>query len=188
MPSQCVPTPSSSGSTVGQQAAARSLFGQLVIPGDGGPDTRRRLRRGELIGVPDEIIDRFGAHRILTFDRDPATHEPTVEVAHEALLEHWPLLRGWLDEDRADLRTLQHVRTAATGWERSGHDPGELIRGGRLQAALELSATGKLAAGGLETTYLQESRAAHEAAEAHGREPQPADSSGWSSGSPSPWS
>ena len=47
-----------------------------------------------------------------------------MEVAHEALLEHWPLLRGWLDEDRADLRTLHHLRSAATGWSDPDAIPG----------------------------------------------------------------
>ncbi len=32
------------------------------------------------------MLDAFGRHRLLTFDREPSTREPTVEVAHEALL------------------------------------------------------------------------------------------------------
>ena len=33
-------------------------------------------------------------HRLLSFDRDPATRGPTVEVAHEALLGSWERLRS----------------------------------------------------------------------------------------------
>ena len=32
------------------------------------------------------VVDTFGRHRLLTFDREPSTREPTVEIAHEALL------------------------------------------------------------------------------------------------------
>ena len=44
----------------------------------------------------DHIIDTYGRYRLLTFDRDPATRSPTVEVAHEALLSEWGRLRQWL--------------------------------------------------------------------------------------------
>ena len=53
------------------------------------------------------------AARLLTFDVDPSDREPTVEVAHEALLRHWPRLRGWLDEDREALRVHRHLTDAA---------------------------------------------------------------------------
>ena len=54
-------------------------------------DTRRRVRRSELATLADAqtmdaVIETFGRHRLLSFDRDPDTREPTVEIAHEALL------------------------------------------------------------------------------------------------------
>ena len=68
-------------------------------------DTRRRVRLSELAHVPDSVIDRLRrATGSLAFDRDPATREPTVEVAHEALLVRWPRLRAWIDDDRAVAR------------------------------------------------------------------------------------
>ncbi len=50
----------------------------------------------------DGVIETFGRHRLLSFDRDPDTREPTVEIAHEALLREWARLRGWIDEARED--------------------------------------------------------------------------------------
>jgi WD40 repeat protein len=125
------------GSTREQEEGIRRLFTRLVTPGEGTEDTRRRVRRSELETVPDEVIDSFGQSRLLSFDRDEATREPTVEVAHEALIREWPRLRGWLDEDRDGLRIHRHVTAAATAWETSGRDDGELYRGGRLEAAQE---------------------------------------------------
>ena len=89
---------------VGKEAA-RQLFLRLVTLGEGVEDTRRRVLRTELEGlirdrdegegdrgqysVISNVIDVFGNARLLTFDRDPLTREPTVEVAHEALLREW---------------------------------------------------------------------------------------------------
>ncbi len=52
--------------------------------------------------------------RLLAFDHDPVTREPTVEVAHEALIRNWPRLRGWLDEDRESLTIMRHLPTRPT--------------------------------------------------------------------------
>ena len=52
----------------------------------------------------ESVIDRLGRHRFLAFDRDHGTGAPTVEVAHEALLNEWARLRGWIEEGRDDLR------------------------------------------------------------------------------------
>jgi len=84
-------------------------LGEATSDGLPAPDTRRRVLRSELTSldgrpkttsVIDGVIDQFGRHRLLTFDRDPVTRGPTVEVAHEALIREWGRLRMWLDEDR----------------------------------------------------------------------------------------
>ena len=36
------------------------------------------------------MVERYGVARLLAFDHDPATREPTLEVAHEAVLREWP--------------------------------------------------------------------------------------------------
>ena len=119
------------------RAAVRRLFARLVAPGEGTEDTRRRARRSELAGVPATVIDAYGAARLLTFDVDPFDREPTVEVAHEALIRHWPRLRAWLDEDRDGLRVQRHLTDTAAGWDGRGRDAAELYRGARLAAANE---------------------------------------------------
>ncbi len=69
------------------------------------------------------------------FDHEPATREPTVELAHEAMIRAWPRLRTWLDEDRDGLRIHRHLTETTMAWLASGRDDGELYRGGRLEAA-----------------------------------------------------
>ncbi len=125
------------GLTVGEQAAARRLFSRLITPGEGAEDTRRRASMAELASVSGSVIDRFGASRLLTFDRDPRTREPTVEIAHEALIGHWPRLAAWVDDDRTGLRVLRHLTASADAWNQSGGDRAELYRGGRLETALD---------------------------------------------------
>ncbi|HEY7627087.1 MAG TPA: protein kinase, partial [Ilumatobacteraceae bacterium] len=74
------------------QAHARQLFGRLIVPGQGAPDTRRRARIGELSESDRIVADRFVDARLLVADRDMATREPVIEVAHEALFSNWPRL------------------------------------------------------------------------------------------------
>ena len=145
---------------LGDSDATRRLFGQLVVLGDDGPDARRRVRRHELVGVPDSVIDRFVAHRILTVDHDPSTRAPTIEIAHEALLDHWPRLVGWLADDRDELRAMQRLRDAARAWDDAGHDSSVLLRGARLQVANDLASARKLSAGSPELALVEASVAA----------------------------
>ena len=116
---------------------ARALFGRLVAPGMSAPDTRRRALFGELSTGMREVADLFVAARLLVADRDPATREPTVEVAHEALLTRWSRLVDWVEEDRRWLTQLQHLSTAARAWDDGGRPEAELYRGSRLEAAIE---------------------------------------------------
>jgi WD40 repeat protein len=121
------------------QAVARQIFLRLVTLGEGVEDTRRRVLRSEIVGLNvdlstvqtfNTVLDTFGRHRFFTFDLDPVTREPTVEVAHEALLREWPRLRGWLDESREDIYLQRQVARAAGEWKKSGRDSSFLIPGG----------------------------------------------------------
>ena len=89
---------------------------------------------------PPRPCERYGAARLLSFDHDPQTREPTVELAHESLIATWPRLRAWLDEDRDGLRLHRDVTGESGAWVASGRDEGELYRGARLEAAEQWAA------------------------------------------------
>jgi len=117
--------------------AARWLFSRLVWVGQDTPDIRRRAAIDELCAGPDgharEALDTFIAHRLLTAD------DGTVEIAHEIVLSAWPVLRGWIDGDRADLLIRRRVTEAAQEWSARGRDSGDLLRGGKLAMARSLA-------------------------------------------------
>jgi DNA-binding SARP family transcriptional activator/WD40 repeat protein len=119
------------------KADVRQLFARLVAPGGGAADTRRRARRSELSDAMISMADRYVDARLLTTDRDPVTREPTVELAHEALLTRWSRFAGWVEEDRRWLSQLDHLSAAAQAWHTNGRDDHELYRGARLEAAIE---------------------------------------------------
>jgi hypothetical protein len=80
----------------------------------------------------DRVIALFGRSGLLTFDRDPVTRGPTVEVAHEALLREWRRLRQWLDDSRADVRMQRILANSAAEWKRADRDASFLLHGSRL--------------------------------------------------------
>jgi class 3 adenylate cyclase/WD40 repeat protein len=151
-----------------EQAVARQVLLRLVVLGEGQEDTRRRVRLSELrsLAVATEtlegVLELFGAARLLTFDRDAATGEGTVAVAHEALLRSWGRLRGWLEEDRAGLRLHRQLTDAAQEWHALGQDEGLLYRGARLELAREWRTRHEAALNDLERAFLDASTANEE--------------------------
>jgi WD40 repeat protein/class 3 adenylate cyclase len=139
---------------------ARQLFLRLVGLGEGTEDTRRRVDRQEIDSIEvdqaamSEAVDAFGTSRLLSFDRDPRTGSPTVEVAHEALLREWRRLRGWIDAGRDDVRTHRRLAASAAEWDDSGRDPSFLLRGGHLAQIESWRQGSGLALTGLEGEYV----------------------------------
>jgi WD40 repeat protein/DNA-binding SARP family transcriptional activator len=139
------------------QLVARRVLLRLV----GGEEalTRRRVTRDELDADEDERVSRvlsvLTGRRLLVVDGD------SVELIHEALLQHWPRLRTWLEEDNQG-RVLQlRLAQAAAEWQESGRELGELYRGARLAAAVEWAeSSGAGTLNRLERDFLHESRRA----------------------------
>jgi serine/threonine protein kinase/WD40 repeat protein/DNA-binding SARP family transcriptional activator len=152
------------------KGAVRQLFLRLVTLGEGSDDTRRRVRRSELVPLADRrvmesVIDGFGRHRLLSFDRDPVTREPTVEIAHEALLRAWERLHDWIDEAREDIRTQRRLAFSVAEWEAADREPSFLLAGSRLVQVQAWSETTTLAISDEDREFLGESMAVQRAVE-----------------------
>jgi DNA-binding SARP family transcriptional activator/dipeptidyl aminopeptidase/acylaminoacyl peptidase len=148
----------------GQRDAARDVFLRLVTVDESDEDTRRRVPLTELSrlgfdeGDLQAVLTTFGRARLLTFDRDPVTRDPTVEVAHEALITDWERLRGWIDAVRDDLLVRRRITSSVREWEEAGRDPSFLLRGGRLEAAERWQGAAGLPLTDEEAAYLTLSR------------------------------
>ncbi|WP_285113757.1 BTAD domain-containing putative transcriptional regulator [Leifsonia sp. fls2-241-R2A-40a] len=113
--------------------ACRSLMLRLVHRGADGASVRRTASLAPLVADPAwrAVLDRLVAARLLTTDGDEVT------VAHEALATAWPRLDQWLEEDAEGARLVATVAAAAELWDGSGRRNDDLLRGARLQAALD---------------------------------------------------
>lgn len=146
------------------RTAARHVFLRLVTVDAGGQDTRRRVRQRELrqleldASALDEIFRRYGEHRLLTFDRDPVTRSPTVEIAHEALLTQWERLAAWVDERREDLVLHRRLVEAVAEWDASGRQLDYLPRESRLAQFEDWAGTADLALSTDEKAFLEQGR------------------------------
>ncbi len=146
------------------QRAMHQAFLRLVTVDEGAENVRRRVTRADLAALEvdaaalDEGLRRFGAHRLLTFDADPVSRAPTVEVAHEALLREWDRLRRWVEDERDQLVLRKRLDAARQEWEESHEDPAYLLRGSRLAQFDAWAAGTEMALSSGERAYLQASR------------------------------
>ena len=149
-----------------EQQVARRILLRLVSGGAGGAPTRRAASRDELDtgerGV-DAVVAKLVEGRLLV------ANESTVELVHEALIGHWPRYAEWIAEDAEGRRVAARLAVAASAWDASGRDSGELYRGGPLASAVDWVESAGDTAGlnRLERTFLTESRTA--SARAHRR-------------------
>jgi len=141
-----------------QRTVARRILLRLTAGGDGESQVRRRVPLADL----DLDRDQAAADVVaaLTQSRLLTTSEGAVELAHEALLGHWPRLRNWLEEDAQGRRLHRHLTAAAAEWATRSRDVGELYRGARLAAALDWAGEHTDELNTLEQEFLDEGRTA----------------------------
>ncbi|MDJ0601579.1 MAG: WD40 repeat domain-containing protein, partial [Crocosphaera sp.] len=125
--------------TPDEQEQARQIFIQLVRPGEGTEDTRRRANRVELGEENWHLITRkdgLADSRLVVTSRNDSEQE-TVEVVHESLIQNWDKLREWMETDRKFRVWQEQLRVAMRQWETTNKDKGSLLRGAALVNAEE---------------------------------------------------
>jgi DNA-binding SARP family transcriptional activator/WD40 repeat protein len=137
-----------------QRPVLRELLLRLVTPTPGGAPERNRVPR-RLIStdaVHERVIELLVGARLVT------TNEDAVELAHESLVDAWPRLRDWLDEDVEGQRIRRHLLLVADTWEEMGCPDSELYRGVRLAQALEWRERGRPSLAPVEQAFLEASQ------------------------------
>ena len=141
-----------------EQEAARRILVRLADTGEAGRPVRRRVPLAEVAAPGDKAarraLDVLVGRRLLTAGDD------TVEVAHEALLSHWPRLARWLEEDEQGRALRRHLAPAAREWAQSGRPDAELYRGARLASALDWAGGHAGDLNAIEEEFLAASRGA----------------------------
>ena len=139
------------GLSASERELAREAFLRLA---DDGPDATVR-RRVPLTQFPDEaVVERLAEARLVTVT------DGAVELAHEALLTHWPRLRDWLEADATGRRIHRALADQTEKWEAGGRESADLYRGARLAAAVEWAETDPGRTSDGEQAFLAASRRA----------------------------
>lgn len=120
------------------RAFVRQLFTELVQLGEGKEVTRRRVHWERLEAIANSIDQLRRVVEKLANERLIVTDENNVEVAHEALLSEWSLLRNWIEEDRENILLGRRLEAYCREWQETYQKSDEaLLTGARLVAIAE---------------------------------------------------
>ncbi len=139
---------------------ARAIFLSLTDVAEGAEPGPRRVARADLAVASQGAASVDRVLGILVDARLVTLEERTVVVAHEALIRHWPRLRGWIESERADLLVHRRLGDAARQWDALHRDAGALYRGARHASAREWATDHAGELGPLERDFLAASDAA----------------------------
>ncbi|MEH1816257.1 MAG: pentapeptide repeat-containing protein [Nostoc sp.] len=121
-----------------EQQATKRIFLELTQLGEGTEDTRRQVLQGDLVtsqhpeAVINRIIQRLADEKLVVTST-LSNQIAVVDVAHEALIRHWLLLRKWIEESRDILRQKRKIEAAAIEWRDRRRVKDYLFQGKRLR-------------------------------------------------------
>jgi len=164
-----------------QRVLARRIFLRLIQFGEGRADTRRQQPVSALRATGDDpmqfeqVLRHLADHRLLTLGGHERGGGRQADIAHEALITGWPMLKKWMHEHREAEQVRRRLEAQAAKWaERAGRR-----LGGALLDEVELGEAEQWLAGpdaaelGYSTALaelVQASRAAFEQAEREKRD------------------
>ncbi|WP_062291516.1 caspase family protein [Nostoc piscinale] len=129
-----------------EQLTAKRIFIELTQLGEGTEDTRRQVFKTDLVNpqqsaeVVEQVLMKLTDARLVVTSELQARGESqktvtVVDVAHEALIRHWPRLRAWVSENRAAIRVERKIETASEEWESKNKSKDYLFTGSKLAEA-----------------------------------------------------
>ncbi|MGI0493701.1 caspase family protein [Alkalinema pantanalense CENA528] len=131
-----------------EQAIAKHIFLALTQLGEGTEDTRRQVAKQDLLTPTyaaqdiDRVITTLAGERLIVTAQllaksGTGDRVDVVDVAHEALIRHWPQLRQWIEDNRLLLKQQRDLEAAAAVWRDRGKpkDVAYLLQGRKLQEA-----------------------------------------------------
>ncbi|MFF4249512.1 trypsin-like peptidase domain-containing protein [Streptomyces sp. NPDC001822] len=120
------------------ESAARRLFVQLARPDDHGGYARRAVRLADLDPEAQGLVRAFATGKLLVLGQTPGPDpDEIVDLAHEALTNLWPRLRGWLDDSRKFRHWQEQLRRDIAQWERHDRERKSLLSGRPLATAAD---------------------------------------------------
>ena len=124
-----------------RQDIARRIFIRLVDFGEGRPATRRRQPVWALGDAEDplfgETLQHLQHNRLLTSGGGDKGKNGWVDLAHDALIEGWPKLHGWVNQLRTAEQTRRRLESMAGDWIRLKEQGGGLFDEVELREAQE---------------------------------------------------
>ncbi|BDM83551.1 nSTAND1 domain-containing NTPase [Acaryochloris marina] len=136
-----------------EQQTVQHIFQQLTQLGEGTEDTRRRVFQADLVTEPKhstqrvkQVIEQLSSpeNRLIVTSEvvsksDQSSRMSIVDVAHEALIRHWKLLRQWIEQNRDLLRKRRKIEASAIAWRNQGQKSGYLLQGLPLTEAIQFN-------------------------------------------------
>jgi WD40 repeat protein len=120
-----------------QQAIALRVLLRLVSFGEGRPDTRRQQPVQALRSTADDeaafafVLQHLVDSRLITITAagggSVLSHEALVDLAHEALITAWPVLREGLAVRRADEQRRRRIEARVAEWIDRGRGTARLL-------------------------------------------------------------
>ena len=121
------------------QSFVRRLFMELVELGEGQEATRHRADWNRIAAQADspEQLQRVKELFSSPQQRLIVTDEKTVEVTHEALFSEWQLLKGWIAENRENIRQSRSLAQSCLEWDRDFQQSEDALLSGARLAVIE---------------------------------------------------
>jgi serine/threonine protein kinase len=119
-------------------------------------------------GEVQRLIEQMVDARLLVVQTLEGGKGSTAEIIHESLIQGWPTLRRWLDENQDDAELVEQLRVSAHQWHHKGYDAGLLWRGATAAEASKLRARYKGPLSDVERGFL-DTVIGHAAAQARRR-------------------
>ncbi|MBN3989285.1 MAG: PD40 domain-containing protein, partial [Nostoc sp. NMS2] len=131
-----------------EQPIAKRIFLELTQLGEGTEDTRRRVLLQNLVSssqevaVVERVISKLAAENVrllvtstLVGKGAESGRLAVVDVAHEALIRNWSVLRQWISENREALRQQRKIESSAQEWLDNGKIKDYLLQGVKLASS-----------------------------------------------------